>query len=162
MIFTRRSDYGLRAAMELAAAYGRGPQSARNIAQRGNLPEPFARKLLQDLSRAGLATSTRGRNGGYALARSPRRVTVRETLEAFETLDPVPCFQDDASGAAGAGEGSATTCALDVTERRCPTRIAWRVVDRKVRAALEGVTLQDLVREVEERGLGRKLAHDAE
>lgn len=74
MIFTTRSDYGLRAALELAARYGEGPLSARRIAADGRLPEPFVRKILQDLSAAGIASPRRGRGGGYELARqgSPR------------------------------------------------------------------------------------------
>lgn len=73
MIFTTRSDYGLRAALELAARYGEAPLSPRRIAADGRLPEPFVRKILQDLSAAGIAAARRGR-GGDELARqgSPR------------------------------------------------------------------------------------------
>ena len=71
MIFTKRSDYGLRAALELAAGYGDGTMSAHRIATEGGLPEPFVRKLLQELARAGLATSSRGRHGGYELTKPP-------------------------------------------------------------------------------------------
>lgn len=179
MIFTKRSDYGLRAAMELAAGYGTGPLSARIIADRGNLPEPFVRKLLQELARAGLASSERGRNGGYRLARAPRRISVRETLEAFETLAPVPCLEqprahsrqgERASQAppiapthdAAHDAGDEEACTLPIIEHRCPTRAAWHLVDCRVRAALEDVTLDDLLREVDDQGLAPEMAHAAD
>ena len=156
MIFTKRSDYGLRAAMELAAGYGCGPLSARQIAQRGNLPEPFVRKLLQELARAGLANSERGRHGGYVLARAPGEVTVRETLEAFETLAPVPCLDPAVLTPASVDEEA---CTLDISEFSCPARAAWHLVDRRVRATLEAITLDDLLREVHRRGLAVEMIH---
>jgi len=167
MIFTKRSDYGLRAAMELAAGYGCGPLSARQIAQRGNLPEPFVRKLLQELARAGLANSERGRHGGYVLANAPDRVTVRETLEAFETLAPVPCLDpakvpevERARSFAGNGVASGEdACTLDIAEFNCPARAAWNLVDRKVRATLDALTLDDLLQEVQHRGLAAEMIH---
>ena len=167
MIFTKRSDYGLRAAMELAAGYGCGPLSARQIAQRGGLPEPFVRKLLQQLAQAGLATSQRGRHGGYLLAKPPARVTVWETLEAFETLAPVPCLDPAnvppvvrAGSVADSGPAPEDeACTLDISEFSCPTRAAWHLVDRKVRATLDAMTLDDLLEEVHDRGLQRELIH---
>ena len=114
MIFTKRSDYGLRAALELAAGYGSGTMSAHQIATEGSLPEPFVRKLLQELARAGLASSSRGRHGGYRLTKPPSQMTVRETLEAFETLAPVPCLvcTDDALE----DPGDDDACGIDVAE----------------------------------------------
>jgi len=172
MIFTKRSDYGLRAAMELAAGYGAGPLSARQIARSGHLPEAFVRKLLQELARAGLATSERGRNGGYALAKPPAEVSVRATLEAFESLAPVPCLDPanlseapvdlPSTASAGAGRTYAAdddSCSLDIAEFNCPTRAAWHLVDREVRTTLEGITLDDLLSEVAQRGLTREMLH---
>ncbi len=153
--------------MELAAGYGCGPLSARQIARRGNLPEPFVRKLLQELARAGLANSERGRHGGYALAKAPDAVTVRETLEAFETLSPVPCLDpanvpDMKRAPADGGNGVARdeeACTLDISEFSCPARAAWHLVDRRVRATLEALTLDDLLREVDRRGLAAEMIH---
>lgn len=165
MIFTKRSDYGLRAAMELAAAYGCGPMSARQVAERGNLPEPFARKLLQELAQAGLANSERGRKGGYVLAKTPTEVTVRETLEAFETLAPVPCLDpanvtlltEPGNAPRGAAPGDDDACKLAAAEFGCRTRAAWHLVDRKVRATLEAMTLNDLLHEVRHAALSEEM-----
>ena len=173
MIFTKRSDYGLRAAMELAAGYGSGPLSARQIAHCGKLPEPFVRKLLQELAKSGLAISLRGRHGGYVLSRSPDEVTVRETLEAFETLAPVPCLEPGHVPTTSAKHDGAEAsladvddelldddgCTLEIPEFNCPARAAWHLVDEKVRQALDHVTLEDLLAEVQTHGLSREMIH---
>ncbi len=138
MIFTKRADYGLRAALELAASYGRDSLSAHQIAEHSNLPEPFVKKLLQDLSAAGIAQSHRGRSGGYSLADAPERVGLVDVLSAFEELAPVRCLavHDDEEGAA---------CALEAHATDCPTRAVWELIDRRVRSALDALTLADLL-----------------
>lgn len=72
MILSRRSDYGLRAVLDLAYVYGSGRLSAQRIARRNRLPIAFVKKLLQVLGRAGIVQATVGQQGGYTLARPPR------------------------------------------------------------------------------------------
>lgn len=145
MIFTKRADYGLRAALELAAQHGRGALSAHQISERSDLPEPFVKKLLQDLSAAGLAQSQRGRRGGYCLTDAPERVGLLDVLSAFEDLAPVQCLavHDDDESA----------CVLEDHETDCPTRAVWRLIDSRVRSALEELTLADLLGVLDGRGL---------
>jgi Rrf2 family protein len=50
-------------------------------------------KVLQRLTRAGLATATRGPKGGFALAREANKIALREVFEAIEgKLAPVQCL----------------------------------------------------------------------
>lgn len=137
MIFTKRADYGLRAALELAAQHGCNPLSAHEISERSDLPEPFVKKLLQDLVAAGIADSQRGRRGGYYLTDAPERIGLLDVLSAFEDLAPVRCLavQDE----------DETACVLEEHEADCPTRAVWQLIDSRVRAALEELTLADLV-----------------
>lgn len=151
MIFTKRSDYGLRAVLELAASYGQGPLSAREIARRGGLPEPFVRKLLQRLAEARVVEAARGRRGGYALARVPQAISLLAVLEAFEDVAPVRCLQRPSSVAPYEHEEEAP-CAADVVEEACPARAAWKVVDLRVREVLRTLTLADLLKEVQAQG----------
>jgi Rrf2 family protein len=130
--------------------------SAHQIATEGSLPEPFVRKLLQELARAGLASSSRGRHGGYRLTKAPSEMTVLETLEAFETLAPVPCLIRGDDGKVEPCDDD-DGCAIDIEEIRCPTRAAWHLVDEKVRETLDKLTLSDLLDEVHERGLHREM-----
>lgn len=139
MIFTKRADYGLRAALELAAQHGRGTLSAHQISERSDLPEPFVKKLLQDLASAGLAQSQRGRRGGYYLTDAPERVGLLDVLSAFEDLAPVRCL------AVNDADDGETACVLEEHATECPTRAVWRLIDSRVRAALEELTLADLL-----------------
>jgi DNA-binding IscR family transcriptional regulator len=94
------------------------------------------------------------------LARAPERVTVRETLEAFETLAPVPCLavRSAPRPAATEGEDPEEGCTLDILEITCPTRAAWHLVDQRVRRTLEELTLDDLLHEVHRHGLTDEMA----
>jgi Rrf2 family protein len=128
MILSRKSDYGLRAALELAQLHG-GFLSARQIAQTHGLPAAFVKKLMQILCRAGLVTATVGQQGGYRLARPPDQISIRKLLEALEgDLSPVACLIPDADCELVAG---------------CPTRRVWSQIDRKIQQALQEISLQD-------------------
>ncbi|MFQ6130874.1 MAG: RrF2 family transcriptional regulator [Armatimonadota bacterium] len=98
-----KSDYGLRAAVELAGNYGAGPIQAREIAERQEVPLRFLEQLLGDLKRAGLVESTRGALGGYALARRPDRISAWDVVVALESeiaLAERPADGDVGPGAA--------------------------------------------------------------
>jgi Rrf2 family protein len=80
---TARGDYGVRAALGLAAAY---PDlvSAQALAGEQGMPRKFLEAVLADLRRAGLIRAQRGAEGGYALVRPPQDVTVGAVLRAID------------------------------------------------------------------------------
>jgi Rrf2 family protein len=158
VIFTKRSDYGLRAVLELAGHYSRGPLSAREIAERGGLPEPFVKKLLQRLASAEIVQALRGRYGGYVLTCSPEEISLLEILQVFEDLAPVSCLQHPVlersvgTPIPEAEVAEPAPCSAEVIERACPVRVAWEMVDCRVRETLRSLTLADLLREVQSHG----------
>src|SRR5512140_2391189 len=90
MRVSTRSDYGLRALIELAGHYGRGPLQSSEIALRRHIPEQYLDQLLTSLRKSGLIRSVRGPAGGHQLVRSPDDVSVREVIESLErSLSPV-------------------------------------------------------------------------
>lgn len=129
MFLTRRSDYGLQAI--LALAQSSGFVSAKQIAREHNLPVAFVKKLLQKLCRAGLVKASVGKQGGYALARPPEMISMRELLEALEgNLAPVSCLAPDHQ------------CELS---DGCTTKRVWTQIDQKLHEALESLSLKDLL-----------------
>lgn len=129
MILTRKSDYGLQAV--LALARGSEYLSAKHIAEEHQLPLAFVKKLLQKLCHAGLVKATVGQQGGYTLARSPKKISIRELLQALEgDLSPVSCLTPD------------HTCALTLD---CTTRRIWQHIDQKISEALQAISLQDVL-----------------
>ncbi len=131
MNLTKKSSYGLIAALELAHGSDSEPQSASRIAERYSLPVSFIEKILHELRRAGLVSSKQGRSGGYYLAQAPDDISVRNVLEALgESLDLVGCLKSNANC-------ELTDC--------CPTKGAWTVIDERVKSLLDSLSLQSLV-----------------
>lgn len=90
MRVSTRSDYGLRALIELAGHHGGGPLQSSEIALRRHIPEQYLDQLLTSLRKAGFIRSVRGPAGGHELLRDPATITVREVIEALEgSLSPV-------------------------------------------------------------------------
>lgn len=84
MRLTAKSEYGLLAAIDLACTFGSGPVSAREVAERRNIPPRFLEQLFVALRRAGLVSAVRGARGGFALTREPHMITVLDVVEALE------------------------------------------------------------------------------
>jgi len=131
MNLTKKSSYGLIAALELAAASDTAPRSATSIAKRYSLPVSFIEKILHELRHAGLVSSKQGRTGGYFLVRSPEDISVRNVLEALgESLDLVGCLT------------SSSHCELTDC---CPTKGAWQHIDQRFKSLLDSLSLQSLL-----------------
>ena len=78
MRVSTRSDYGLRALIELAGHYGRGPLQSSEIALRRHIPEQYLDQLLTSLRKAGFIRSVRGPSGGHELVRPPTDINIKE------------------------------------------------------------------------------------
>ena len=83
IVTTRRSDYGIRAAVCLAGMAAERVTAAE-VAEEMDIPKGFLHQVLQELQRGGLVTSIAGRKGGYALSRPPDQISVLEIVEALE------------------------------------------------------------------------------
>ena len=90
MRISLKSDYGIRAILDLAERHGQGPVRSENIAARQEIPESYLDQMLTTLRKAGLVRSSRGPRGGHQLARLPRDISVGEVLQALEGEFLVP------------------------------------------------------------------------
>ncbi|MDO8425263.1 MAG: Rrf2 family transcriptional regulator [bacterium] len=79
-----RSHHGVVFIAELGRVCDGAPVSIREIAGRLELPEKYLEELVRALRAAGLVVSSRGRTGGYRLARQPREITMGEVVRALE------------------------------------------------------------------------------
>lgn len=84
MRLSMKTEYGVRAVVELAANAGRGALQSSEIARRQVIPGPFLDQVLMTLRRAGLVQSTRGPHGGHVLARSPEDIRLDEVIACLE------------------------------------------------------------------------------
>lgn len=84
MQISTRGRYGLTAMVDLAI-YAVGEYVALNtIADRQNISESYLEQLFSALRKGGLVKSTKGSQGGYALADHPSKITVGAVLRLLE------------------------------------------------------------------------------
>jgi Rrf2 family protein len=81
---SKKVDYGLIALMHLARNTDRMAWSAREIAERYDLPAELMAKILQKMVQKGFLNALYGTNGGYTLARRPDAISAAEVVEALE------------------------------------------------------------------------------
>jgi Rrf2 family protein len=126
-----RSDYAVRAALGLAAAYPATTSSA-SLATAQELPRKFLEAILADLRRAGLVRGQRGVEGGYVLTRAPHETAIGDVLRAVDgPLAEVRGRRPEETSYSGDAEH---------------LQELWVAVRAAVRSVLDEVTLEDVVR----------------
>ena len=112
-MLTQRSRYALRAMLILAEQPEAGaPMPMNKIAAQANVPRKFLELILADLRSAGFLVSTRGKMGGYKLARAPQLISLGEIIRVIEgPLALVPCVSRMAYRSCGDCHDEAT-CAI--------------------------------------------------
>lgn len=92
MRLSRRSEYGLRALIDLARHEGSGPIALAALAERNNLPPKFLEQIMAKLKRGGLVRTALGSHGGYALSEDAREASVGRIVRLLDgALAPVAC-----------------------------------------------------------------------
>lgn len=96
MKLSTRAEYGIRILVALARAEGEGPRSLAAVARSEKLPHAYLEQLVRDLRRAALVTATRGKTGGYRLARPAAEISLVEAVRALDgPLLEMPCAGPD-------------------------------------------------------------------
>lgn len=131
MRISAKTDYALRAAVELAASQeGDSPVKGEQIATAQGIPLRFLENILGDLRNAGIVESRRGVDGGYLLARPPGEIALADVIRAVDgPLANVAGTRPDA---------------LDYTGSAEPLRDVWVAVRAALRGVLEEITVADV------------------
>jgi FeS assembly SUF system regulator len=112
-----RDDSRVHAALEISEATG--------------IAQPTVSKVLKMLVKAGVLSSVRGAKGGYALTRTPEKITVATVISAVEgPIALTECSQSHRSCEQASG---------------CHIQGHWNLVNQKIFNALESVTLADMI-----------------
>ena len=132
MKVSTKGRYALRIMIDLAQHDDGEAVSLKDIARRQEVSAKYLELIVAILNKAGFVHSTRGKAGGYRLARSADTYTVGSILKLTEgSLAPVACL--------GGGESS---CARACSSEALPM---WQRLDQLNDEYLESVTLQDLL-----------------
>jgi Rrf2 family protein len=81
---SKRTEYGLRAIVQLARLEPRTFVQSKDLAQQESLPNKFLESILLALRRGGFLESKVGSGGGYRLSRPPREIAVGELIRRLE------------------------------------------------------------------------------
>jgi Rrf2 family protein len=94
MKLSKRGEYALRAMIDLAVAkeLGRPIVQVSELAAKERLPIKFLEQIFIQLKAGGLVSTTRGKLGGYSLARPASKIKFGEVVRLIEgPLAPIRC-----------------------------------------------------------------------
>jgi Rrf2 family protein len=80
----KAAAYGVYATLHIAQSDKDGPIQGRIIAKSCGIPVEYLLKILQQLVRAQVLLSERGRGGGFLLRRTPAQTSLLDIVEAIE------------------------------------------------------------------------------
>ena len=94
MKISAKIDYASKALLELANARPNPrPMPIQEIADSQEIPLKFLTQILINLKQMGLVKSTRGKSGGYVLAKPPKDIVLSDVIRAFGGLETGRLYQ---------------------------------------------------------------------
>ena len=131
MRVSTKGRYGLRVLLDIALHRESGAVALSDIARRQAISQKYLWQVINPLKAAGFLNATRGSRGGYALARLPKDISIRDIVSVLEgPVCMVACVKDPES------------CDRSVS---CVAREAWIEIESKLNDAMQEITLNDLV-----------------
>ena len=128
----KRTEYGLRAVVQLARLAPRTYVQSKDLAATEEIPPKFLESILLALRRGGFLESKVGSGGGYRLSRSPSDVVIGDIIRRLE--------------------GRLTAKEAAPTPDLSPGNIAVRLINQQLTSAtddvLDTMTLEQLVEQV--------------
>lgn len=129
MNITTKGRYALRIMIDLGQQKDGTPVSLKAISERQGISMKYLEAIANLLVKAGYIASSRGKNGGYRLTRTPEEYSVGELLRVTEgSLAPVACLESGCPNSAG-----------------CITLPLWEGLDRRIDEYLNKVNLGDIL-----------------
>jgi Rrf2 family protein len=125
--------------LDLAEHKNDGFISLKDISLRQGISKKYLEQIVTLLSRPDILRTNRGNKGGYMLAKEPDKYTVGQILRITEGgLSPVSCLEDDP---------------IQCEKRKdCKTLAVWQGLEKAINKYLDGITLQDVLRDYQSSG----------
>ena len=130
MIYSNACAYAIHAMTRMALLRPDGYILLEELCAGTDLPQHFVAKIFQDLVRQGLLVSAKGRGGGFALRRSPGKITLYDIMVVVDGQDNFESWAAVARRSTGRH--------ADVMPE------LWAPIGKKVRAYLVETTLDDM------------------
>jgi Rrf2 family protein len=135
---TKKADYSLIALRHFASRQQDGDValSAKEVSETCGIPLPILSKLLQKLGKMGFLVSAYGTNGGYRLARDPKRISALEVIRAIDgPIVLANCFTENVH----CGHSS-----------RCTVRRPLKRIHEGILRLLDSVSIEDMLQDSED------------
>lgn len=137
MKLTNYTDYALRVLIFLALKKDEELSTIKEIAETYNISKNHLMKIIHHLGQLGYIETTRGRNGGIRLAKTPKEINIGEVVsKTEEDFYIVDCFKEGGS-----------YCSISPA---CKLKHALFEALQAFLGVLKGYTLEDLVFNKEE------------
>lgn len=130
MKFSTKAEYGLKAMVNLAAAFP-VQKNLQAIAREEKISVKYLERIIGELRKNNLLTSSKGKAGGYILAKNPKQITTGEIVEILD------------------GPIAPTKCSLCGIENKCSSSLVWIKLGQEIKKTLDNIKLSDLIKKYE-------------
>lgn len=128
--------YGIRAVIYLASQpLSSGKTGIKKISNDLVLPMPFLAKILQQLAKHKILSSSKGPHGGFSLLRDPRKITLLDIVNTIDGYDTFTnCIMHN-----GSCEG------VEKKGKHCPLHYDYEKPRKELIKLFSNRTIQELV-----------------
>ena len=136
-MLSKKTQYAFRALVHLAENYGQNPVRISCISLEQKIPLKFLENILNELKKANLLESKKGKGGGYMLKVSPKKINLAKVIRVINgPIALLPCVSLNFY----------ERC-LDCHEETCGIRKMMIIARDATLKVLEKRTLDDILRE---------------
>ncbi|MDP1675613.1 MAG: Rrf2 family transcriptional regulator [Bacteroidota bacterium] len=134
VLFSRPCEYALQAVLYLAQKREGEMTSAKELTSKLDIPYHFISKILQDLTYKKLLYSQTGPTGGFALAKSPKKILFLDIVEAID------------------GKDYKTNCVMGFSEcggeKVCAVHDKWKLIKENIHNMLVSKNIFEMAKEM--------------
>lgn len=131
MLFTTKTEYGLKALVFLAKQKNNQPVSLTTVARATKISQSYLEQIFRRLKGDGIVVSVKGAEGGYLLARKPDKISIFEIVEALEgTIAVFYCMSQSQAFCSVGG---------------CLTKKVWEELQNNIIKTLRKFKLKDII-----------------
>ncbi|MEO8853354.1 MAG: Rrf2 family transcriptional regulator [Ginsengibacter sp.] len=134
-MLSKKTQYAFRALVHLAENYGKAPVRISTISVQQKIPLKFLEHILNDLKKADLLESKKGKGGGYILKVSPKNLNLAKVIRVINgPIALLPCVSLNFY----------EKC-IDCDEETCGMRKMMLIARDATLKVLEKKTLEDMI-----------------
>jgi len=131
MNFTKRTEYALRALIEIGSNKGNAPVKRETISHNQNISSQFLEQIFLPLTKSKIVKSVRGPGGGFILNKSSVDITIWDIFSSVEKTTKLYESSD-----------SSTKGDFKILSK---IQSVWDTIDSDLKSTMEGISLSDII-----------------